>query len=544
MTLLPIVARELRTAARKRDHYRVRFATGLVSILIGAWILVAMRHAPPQVVGKSLFGTLAILSFLYCLSSGVRITSDCLSEEKRDGTLGLLFLTDLKGYDVVLGKLVATSLHAIYGLFAFFPILGISLLLGGVGGGEFARALLVAVTLQFFSLAVGLFASAVCTAERKAMAMTILILLGLSFGPPLLGVAFGDSNVSDHMGSLIPSPLYNFRVAMDDVTRNRPDHFWISLCVTQLYAWGFLLAACRIVPHAWQDRARVTESAAGTRAEPNSIAGAERSRLLAINPFFWLSARGRFKGILIWVALFAGALLWLWLWAESRGGWLDETTFVMTSFLAHLLLKFWIAAEACRRFSEDRHNGALELLLCTPLSIGEILRGQQLALLRQFGGPVMAVLLADVAFLVLGMERIHGAPASRTMWLMTYGSGIVMFLLDLWALSWLSMWLGLSSAKGLRAVVAAFWRILILPWLIFGLSMTFFGLLLFRAGPPLFPEMVVPLYWLAVGVIIDLMFGWSARRKLHEQFRLAAAEKPGGRTRWFFSGRDRIQPEV
>ena len=84
--------------------------------------------------------------------TGVRSTADCLSEEKRDGTLGLLFLTDLKGYDVVGGKLVATSLNAFYGLTAIFPLLAIPLLMGGVTNGEFWRMALVLANTFLFSL--------------------------------------------------------------------------------------------------------------------------------------------------------------------------------------------------------------------------------------------------------------------------------------------------------------------------------------------------------------------------------------------------------
>src|SRR5256885_5281345 len=61
---------------------------------------------------RALFG----FAFVYCLFIGARLTADCLSEEKREGTLGLLFLTDLKGYDVVFGKLAATSVNSIYAL--------------------------------------------------------------------------------------------------------------------------------------------------------------------------------------------------------------------------------------------------------------------------------------------------------------------------------------------------------------------------------------------------------------------------------------------
>ena len=40
-----------------------------------------------------------------------------------------------------------------------------------------------------------------------------------------------------------------------------------------------------------------------------------------------------------------------------------------------------------RQFAEDRHSGALELVVSTPLGVKEILRGQWLALRRQFLGP-------------------------------------------------------------------------------------------------------------------------------------------------------------
>src|SRR5690242_21503418 len=97
----------------------------------------------PSRVGGRMFATLSFLIAIFCGLEGLRYTADCLSEEKREGTLGLLFLTDLKGYDVVLGKLAATSLNALYGLIAIIPVLAIPLLLGGVSIGEFWRMTLV-----------------------------------------------------------------------------------------------------------------------------------------------------------------------------------------------------------------------------------------------------------------------------------------------------------------------------------------------------------------------------------------------------------------
>ena len=107
MTFLPIVARELRVAARRRGTYRMRLAMVWGALITGTSIFVATVGATAQQTGQYIFQGLSWLCLLYCLLSGRRWTADCLSEEKREGTLGLLFLTDLKGYDVVLGKLAA-----------------------------------------------------------------------------------------------------------------------------------------------------------------------------------------------------------------------------------------------------------------------------------------------------------------------------------------------------------------------------------------------------------------------------------------------------
>src|SRR5256884_5455765 len=159
MTFLPVAERELRVAARKRSTFRVRVIAALVAWIIGSGVLVLSRVGPgfgTPSLGKGLFGVLTWLSLAVALSAGLFFTADCLSEEKREGTLGFLFLTDLRGYDVVLGKLLATSLRCLFGMLAVFPILAITLLMGGVTGLEFWKAVLALVNALFLSLAAGL----------------------------------------------------------------------------------------------------------------------------------------------------------------------------------------------------------------------------------------------------------------------------------------------------------------------------------------------------------------------------------------------------
>src|SRR6185295_11673395 len=149
MTLLPIVGRELRVAARRRGTYWNRTLTAFVAIALTAVLLLLATREPTKEIGKMLFSMLSGLFFLTSFLAGIRYTADCLSEEKREGTLGLLFLTDLKGYDVVFGKLVATSISSCYGVLAIVPVLAVPLLMGGITLGEFARMAVVALTALF-----------------------------------------------------------------------------------------------------------------------------------------------------------------------------------------------------------------------------------------------------------------------------------------------------------------------------------------------------------------------------------------------------------
>src|SRR5262245_51565625 len=101
MTFLPIVERELRTAARQRATHRMRLAAALLALVIWFLFSVFGNFTSPQ-RAQLIFGAIGILSLGFAMLAGAFLTADCLSEERREGTLGLLFLTDLKGHDVVL----------------------------------------------------------------------------------------------------------------------------------------------------------------------------------------------------------------------------------------------------------------------------------------------------------------------------------------------------------------------------------------------------------------------------------------------------------
>src|SRR5262245_16025590 len=180
MTFLPVAERELRVASRKRSTLWVRVVAALVALVVGGGFLVLSTVGfafGTTSLGKGLFGTLTWLSLGVALSAGLFLTSDCLSQEKREGTMGFLFLTDLSGYDLVLGKLLATSLRGFYAVLAVFPVLAVTLLMGGVTGAQFWNTALALVSALFLSLAAGLFTSAISRDSQRALAGRLVLVV-------------------------------------------------------------------------------------------------------------------------------------------------------------------------------------------------------------------------------------------------------------------------------------------------------------------------------------------------------------------------------
>lgn len=272
----------------------MRVVVALGAVITGSVIFGINVGGSPQKTGQYIFQGLSWLCLLYCLAGGRCWTADCLSVEKREGTLGLLFLTDLKGYDVVLGKLVATSLAGFYGLLAVFPVLAIPLLLGGITNGEFWRVVLVLVNTFLFSLAVGIFGSALSRDHSRTMAANFMLLLLLIVaGPACAGaVAYFTPNNQFVPELLYCSPVYSLYLAMDVVYVGYGGHFWGSVSVVHGLTWVLLVLASWIAPHTWQEQ----PTGAGARRwgefwrrfRYGQAAGqkAFRRRLLEVNAFY------------------------------------------------------------------------------------------------------------------------------------------------------------------------------------------------------------------------------------------------------------------
>jgi ABC-type transport system involved in cytochrome c biogenesis permease component len=537
MTALPIVERELRVASRRRATYAMRWGFTLVAVLVflmGLGMLMR-RGMPAAEHGRFLFRLLLALGFVYCLLVGARTTADSVSEEKREGTLGLLFLTDLRGYDVVLGKLAAGSLNAVYGLLAILPVIFLPLQLGGVTGVQLLLASVLLLNTLFLSVMVGVWISALSREERPAVFATLLAILVLTVGPGLIAflVASHGAGPWDRPEPIVAllalSPGFGlWHVLIDGQTPGgwgMPRWvFWLSQAWVHLTGWILFAWTCRMMPHLWRidyPSPRLARWSAWWNGFLYGLGPARvaiRRRLLEQHPLVWLTQRERGKPMYAWG--FLGAVTAIWVWGRWTEGdvMTDRQVASPMVWLVLLFFRVWLVSEASARLSEDRRSGALELLLSTPLNEREVVRGQWLALRRQFLMPWLVFLVLE--FLLLRQSHSEG-------WLLAQ---MPVRLVEFTALGWVGMWLGLTLRSVTRAILVTFGLVLVLPWAVSSLAVE----VVRGMGPGLewmgvaMPAMEASIR-LGVSLVSHLLWGWVwARGGLRHRFRRVAVRSHEG----------------
>ncbi len=546
MTFLPIVQRELRVAARKRSTLLLRALTALAALLLAGILMLAASLGAfgATAPGLTLFQTITWVALAGAILAGLFFASSTLAEEKREGTLGLLFLTDLSGYDIVAGKLLAISLRAFYALLAVFPVLALAFFMGGVDYRQFWKTALALVNVLFCSLTGGLFVSAFSRDGHKAMAGTfVLLFLFVFLGPGIDALAGKISGKSLRAFWSATSPVYVFTAAPGGATLL----YWPGLGTTHLLSWGLLGVTCLLVPHTWQEKKRHLEAPRWLRAlqyGTRQRRTANRRRWMDRNPVCWLTARDRWQSSLLWAVclLLTGANIAHVVTRGPRQAW---NTWEGPLTLARMSVYLWAASQAGRFLVEARRSGFLELLLTTPVSLNQLIKGQWRAWMRLYAWPLIGLLTlpylaAYCGQVVLwGIARFGGATNPPGPLLVNAATNLLSEVADLIALGWFGLWMGMTSKNTTLASVKTLLFVQVIPWVaIVALTvLVAFTLSLSRAFrnvnlPAWFnawtPVLTISLLHTA-GVGKDIGFIIWSRRRLYSRLRTRASEGTSSR---------------
>lgn len=557
MTFLPIVERELRVASRKRFTFWSRLAAaGFMLVIFGLFFsYMLMIPGVSAQFGQLAFNVLKWIAFIFAASMGVFMPSDSLSEEKREGTLGLLFLTDLRGHDVVFGKLCSLSLQAFYGLLASFPILALPMLAGGVTVVDFWRSVLVICNTLFLSVAIGLLVSSMSREGFKAMNGALLLSLFFLGGLPWIDLAMAGWKSAWFKPILsIASPGYLF-VASPTIF---PGEFWRCLILQHVIGWMLLAIACVIVPRSWHDK---TTGGGGwwTKFSTAFRFGGKNGRLsfrrkwMDRDHVLWLALRDRWLPRLITgltVLLGAVALREAYVNFNNVSQPVARVEiFSMGQPLLVLGLQLWMAVQASRLYQEAVRSGAMELMLVTPMKPGQIIRSQWRALVRIFLIPVLLVVVLQLgigaiqiivikkSFAKAGTAAINSNHDFLTYQGIAVISGVLNFVLGMAALGWFGMWMGLTNRKLTMAVIKTVVFVQVLPWIaqmfMMGFGMAFIGVIMakaFASGGTM-PFWIGMLPSMAFTLGKNIFFIAWARKRLFTRFRDAVTGIKSGATR-------------
>ena len=536
MTVLPIVGRELLVAARRPWTWWFRVAVAGLA-LVAAGLMVTMERSwwGPQEVGEQVFYAVGIATMCFAVAAGPFVTADAISSERREGTLGLLFLTDLRSHDVLLGKFAASSLNTAAALLATLPLLSLPMLVGGVAWSRIGlTALLLTVTLAM-SLSVGLACSARARNGRLALLGSLTVLAAFS-GLPFIGLALEAALVRNSGEAvsrwlLLVSPPY---LAIGTMTGDLPFRgtsakLALGMGFQVLLSLFALWLACRRLPLLAREPER--EEA---RKAPSRRVRQRRSR--SVHPF-WQAAgdRATRKFVFGTVLFFTCLDLLLVLLSTTRGSWDRELLFAFSMPLAyfiHLLVKCQFAAEAADRFHHDRSTGGLEVLLTTPLPVAVLLRDYWRGLRTRFAAArLLAVGVNATACILMLTRAVRPAPPDTDGWwvLALFITGIAFVWLDGRALTWAALRSALRVRTAGRAMLAAVARVLMPGWVLILL-----WLLWCINGSNRSEALHTTLFlWMAGFTTWDLWRAWRDRRWLERNLRAVVA----GETRsWFARG--------
>ncbi|MBA4067347.1 MAG: hypothetical protein C0501_27285 [Isosphaera sp.] len=401
----PIFQRELVTVPRRAGHYAGRAAAvGLLAILgITTWQATVgfARDATlgeAAAVGLLLFQIVAFVQLLLTVFFAAVSAAGAVSQEKDRRTFVLLLLTDMRDYEIVLGKLLGALLPILVMLLATAPVLSLLLLLGGIDPEQVVQAVLVLAAAAAAAGSLGGLIALWRERTFQAVALSVLFLVlyvcltqGLGAVGPLLAPgadlfrvqAYLDPFVTmqtvlappaDGWGGL--APAYGFVLVMLG---------WCAVLngigIWKLRQWN--PSGEPIMQREGPGTAAAADPDESVELEKRAKAHAAPGKLREVwqNPVLWREVRtlayGR-RPLLVKLAF--GVVLALILYSAvtelnrpgGRPAFAAAYGLVPVAVLSLLL----VSAQAATSVTSERDTGALDVLLVTDISPREFVFGK------------------------------------------------------------------------------------------------------------------------------------------------------------------------
>jgi ABC-type transport system involved in multi-copper enzyme maturation permease subunit len=478
----PLLGKELLEQSARKQMYVIRVVYALV--LFGAFSIYYVRHlaeGPVLALGRGLgpfqFLVTAQLVTIYLFLPP--LMAGALAQEKERETLGLLFLTDLTAWELILQKYVGRLIPMLTLLFLSLPLLAVAYSLGGVSAGMLYSS---AATLFLTCLWVGA-VSLECSAHEASTFQALLRAWGIclafvaccAFGPlsfmmaiprvigPPAGSAVYLYPTFTAIYYLVPTWLFLLRAqqileARAFVQRRNP--FGQQFKQLDQY-WKDLRKLIRAILRK-RDReanamaAQIVERALGVPGDAHgwSLGGFLLARMQVPN----LLAFAIIFGVIALIAVLGNLML------DPKSG--GAFAVVVGGLWIFALLT--VPIQSANAVASERINERLGAILTTPLSAREIL-DEWLAPIRRWIQFLVRPLI--VVFVVEALVKLKTQNPTDPRWT-NVALYLGLSLLTVWIypalVQWLCLWIGLRVRNQMRALMTSL--LLVVAWCVIPLA--------------------------------------------------------------------------
>jgi ABC-type Na+ efflux pump permease subunit len=428
----PIFMRELVTVPRRRGHFPSRAALiGLLAILGVTLWQATVGFTRDATVGEAarfgllLFQVVVFVELLLLLFFAVLSAASAVSQEKDRRTFLLLLLTDMRDYEIVLGKLVGSLLPLTALLFTSVPVLSFLLLLGGIDPEQVIQAAVVLAAAAYAAGSLGGLVALWRERTFQSLALSVLLLV-LYITLVRAAVVVGPSAAEGVDWSAVQTWLDPF-AAMQTVLEP-PAGGWAGLAPA--YGFGLVMLGLCVVLNGlgiwklrqWNPSGEPVMQREGPGDDPEADMSPEelkafrakahaapgKVRQVWENPILWREVRtlayGR-RPLLVKLAF--GLVLALIVYAGvydvmaqpgGRPAYAAAYGLVPVTVLSMLL----VAAQAVTSVTSERDGGALDVLLVTDVSPTEFVFGKLWGVLYNTREFVLPPLLLAVYYAFAG----------------------------------------------------------------------------------------------------------------------------------------------
>lgn len=409
MFLGPVVERELRRALRANKGTKSRFRVALYGVMISALFLWISFVGGSAGSGGQLHHLLFFAGLYLAIAPPIRISAGLFSEERRNQTLELLFLTGMNSGELFIEKLLGGMLVASADLLALAPAMAMPFLTGGISLDLYLATLACLPALFVFVVAVGVFSSVMFKDDGLAIIFMVALAGCICLAAPipycLGGALSGAAPFSARW--LCLSPAYAPYLVVNNFGSAGPREYWVAALAILAWSGLCLGTACYLLNRNWRSEVRGAARSKWQGSFQTWVHGGQswrvslRRRLLPANPYHWLTEQDRRPVLTGYGSIGLICVLWLIGWRTWPQAWPSTANFFVTAMVLIAMVNWLKLFTAARRIATDRRDGILELLLTTSLSPQEIVEGEVAALSAAFR-PLQFVAFALCVLMMAG----------------------------------------------------------------------------------------------------------------------------------------------